>query len=111
MPAFDETTRKQLFLHQFLVGFTQEVSLQLRAGGEMKDLDAMVEHTRLLLTLNEQDASYKTAAVMDQADNVEQLREEITTLTERVTSLSAISWKGAVGYQQQSGRRYFNCTL
>ena len=96
MPALNETVRKQLLLYQFLVGLPQAVSLQLRAAGEMKYLDTMTEWTRLLLTLNEQDASYKTAAIMDQADKVEQLREQITTLIERVAALSAISWKGAV---------------
>ena len=60
----DSITRKQLLLHQFPAGLPQAVSHQLRAAGETKELDTVVEHTILLLALNEQDVSVnKVAAV------------------------------------------------
>lgn len=51
-----------------------------------------VEHTRLLLALNEQDAStHKVAALTTQAHEVDQLREQVTKLTKQVAALSNTS--------------------
>ena len=98
MPGLDKTARKQLLLHQFLAGLQEAVSCQLRAIGEKKDFNVVIEWTRLLLTLNEQDASYKAAAIKDNTDEVGQLKEQITKLMGQDTALSASSQKGATDY-------------
>ena len=67
----DSATRKKLLLHQFLAGLPQAVSRQLRAAGETKDLDTVVECARLLLALNEQDErANKVVAVMNQSHKI-----------------------------------------
>ena len=53
MPKLDATTRDQLLLHQFVAGLPQAVSWQLRATGEAKDLAAMMERARLLISLDD----------------------------------------------------------
>ena len=60
MPEADAATRKQLLLHQFLNGLPNYVSRQLRAAGEISDLDKPLEQAKLLLTIEEQE---KTAAI------------------------------------------------
>ena len=86
MPEADATTRKQLLIHQFLTGIPVEVSKQLRAVGEIDDLDRLMQRTKLLMTL---DCSEKTAAVgKQQVDAVETLKEQVAALTEQVAALS-----------------------
>ena len=43
MPDADAGTRKQLLTHQFLTGIPDEVSKQLRAAGEIDDLERIIQ--------------------------------------------------------------------
>ena len=73
MPDADAPTRKQLLIHQFLTGIPVEVSKQLRAAGEIEDLDRLIQRAKLLMTL---DCREKTAAIeKQQMDTVEALKE------------------------------------
>ena len=86
MPEADAPTRKQLLIHQFLTGVPVEVSKQLRAAGEIEDLDRLIQRAKLLMTL---DCREKTAAVeKQQMDTVEALKEQVTALTEQVAALT-----------------------
>ena len=60
MPEADVDTRKQLLTHQFLTGIPVEVSKQLRAVGDINDLDKLIQRDKLLMTL---DCGEKTTAV------------------------------------------------
>ena len=51
MPEADTATRKQLLIHQFLTGLPTHVSRQLRAAGEIDDLDKVLGRAKLLLTM------------------------------------------------------------
>ena len=53
MPGASEDTRKQLLLHQFISGLPISISKQLRATGELNDLDAVTERAKLLMTIEE----------------------------------------------------------
>lgn len=55
MPDMRGTTRDQLLRHQFLAGLPTQVSKQLRAAGEIDDLDKMVERVKLLLILDQEE--------------------------------------------------------
>ena len=46
MPEIDAVTQKQLLLHQFLTGIPVDVSKQLRAIGEIKDLDRLIQQAK-----------------------------------------------------------------
>ena len=77
--------QEQLLLHQLLARASKQSVITESCG----DLETAVEHTRLLLTLNEQDASaHKIAALTTQAHEVDQLREQVTKLTKQVAALS-----------------------
>ena len=85
MPEADAATRKQLLLHQFLNGLPNYVSRQLRAAGEISDLDKPLEQAKLLLTIEEQE---KTAAIQATVPaEVVALKEQISALTEQVAAL------------------------
>ena len=82
----DAQTRKQPLIHQFLTGIPVEVSKQLRAAGEIEDLDRLIQGAKLLMTL---DCREKTATVeKQQMDTVEALKEQVTALTEQVAALT-----------------------
>ena len=86
MPGAEAATRKQLLIHQFLTGIPIDVSKQLRAAGEMEDLDKLMQRAKLLMTL---DCSERTAAVgKQQVDAVEALKEQVASLTEQVAALT-----------------------
>lgn len=83
MPEASEDTRKQLILHQFVSGLPANISKQLRATGEVNDVDAVMERAKLLMTMEE---PQKTAAI--QTAEVQELKEQISHLTEQVAALS-----------------------
>ena len=90
MPEIDAATRKQLLLHQFLTGIPVEVSKQLRAVGEIEDLDRIIQRAKLLMTL---EYSENTAAIgkqpsKQQTDAIEALKEQVATLTEQVAAMT-----------------------
>ena len=53
MPGLDATARSPLLLHQFMEGLPTVVSRQLRAAGDVKELDMALERARTLMTLEE----------------------------------------------------------
>ena len=83
MPEASEDTQKQLILHQFLSGLPANISKQLRATGEVNNVDAVMERAKLLMTMEE---PQKTAAT--QTAEVQELKEQISLLTEQVAALS-----------------------
>ena len=60
MPEASEDTWKQLLLHQFVSGLPANISKQLRATGEVNDVDVVMERAKLLMTMEE---PQKTAAI------------------------------------------------
>ena len=86
MPEADAATRNQLLIHQFLTGLPTHVSRQLRAAGEIDDLDKLLERAKLLLTIEEPG---KTAAAVEATipAEVAVLQEQISALTEQVAAL------------------------
>ncbi len=86
MPNIDAETREQLLLHQFLAGLPTAVSRQLRAAGQTKNLEKVVERARLLMVLEEQG---QVSAVASEDDSqLKQLREQISVLSEQVAALT-----------------------
>jgi len=87
IPAADDTTRKQLLIHQFLIGIPVEVSKQLRAVGDINDLDKLIQRAKLIMTL---DCGENSTAVglKHQTDAVEALQHKINALTEQVAALT-----------------------
>ena len=53
MPDADAATCKQLLIHQFLTGIPDKVSKQLRATGEIDDLERIIQWAKLLMTLKQ----------------------------------------------------------
>ena len=104
MPSLDKPACDQLLLHQFLAGLPDNISRQLRATGEMKMLDAAVARARLLMTIDDHGQS---AAVANQPNEVELLREQVALLTEQVATLATCR-RSADG-QQRSQLRCFSC--
>lgn len=85
MPDLDGEARNQLLLHQLLSGLPASVSKQLRATGETTKLDKVMERARLLLAMEDQEHA---AAVAGREAEVQQLRDQVTALTEQVAALS-----------------------
>ena len=110
MPDADVTTRNQLVLHQFVSGLPSRIGKQLRATGEVSDLDKVLERAKLLMTIEEPQT---TAAV--QSNEMQELRDQISSLTEQVAALSVRRTKqpaSVVCYGcQQSGHIQRNCPL
>ena len=110
MPEAGEGTRKQLLLHQFVSGLPVNISKQLRAMGALDDLDVVVERAKLLMTIEE---PQKTAAV--QTNEIQDLKEQISLLTEQVAALSSKPTRGPAAVicyrSQRSGHLQRNCPL
>ena len=85
MPSLDKPACDQLLLYQFLAGLPENISRQLRATGETKTLDAAIARTRLLMTIDDHG---QAAAIADQPNEVELLREQVALLTEQVATLA-----------------------
>ena len=89
-----------------MLGLPSNISAQLRAMGDAKELDATVEKARLLLAIGSQTPS-PAAAVGAEPNEVQQLKDQLTELTQQVAVLTT---------QRASGRskdvsqlRCFNC--
>ena len=104
MPDIDTNARNQLLLDQFLTGLPLAVSKQLRASDDAKLLDKAVECTQLLMVI-ERDQMQTAAAV--EADEVQELRKQISELTEQVAVLTM--WKNETRRGNRSPRQCFNC--
>eukprot|EP00731_Ephydatia_muelleri_P007784 Em0004g122a len=92
MPGLDATAHSPLLLHQFMEGLPTVVSRQLRAAGDVKDLDTALERVRTLMTLEE---GSTTVAAMEEKPReetqVQKLAHQITLLTEQVAALSVVT--------------------
>ena len=88
MPTVDAGTKGQLLLHQFVTGLPSRVSKQLRAVGEINDLDKVLERAKLLLTMDEQE---KTAAIKttERLLEMEVLQQQVSVLSEQVAALTS----------------------
>ena len=99
-----------LLIHQFVSGLPVSISKQLRATDELNDLDAVTERAKLLMTIEE---PQKIAAI--QTNEFQDLKEQITLLTEQVAALSAKPSRqpaAVVCYKcQRPGHLQRNCPL
>ncbi|KAL5517593.1 hypothetical protein EMCRGX_G003174 [Ephydatia muelleri] len=87
MPDVTADVRSQLLLHQLLVGLPTAVSKQLRANGEVNDLEKTIERARLLLSLEEERPT-AVATVSTALSEVElKLRKQVDELAEQVAAL------------------------
>ena len=87
MPDVTADVRSQLLLHQRLVGLPTAVSKQLRANGDVNDLEKTIERARLLLSLEEERPT-AVATVSTALSEVElKLRKQVDELAEQVAAL------------------------
>lgn len=80
MPNIDSHAHNQLLLNQFLA-----VGKQLKASDDAKSLHKALEHARLLMTIEME--QIQTAAVVESSE-VQQLRKQLSELTEQVAVLT-----------------------
>ena len=71
MSELAENASKPLLLHQFLSGLPGPVSRQLRATGDTKELEAVVQRAKVLMTVSDQQ---QTAAMTTTPREVDQLK-------------------------------------
>ena len=83
MPVLAAEAKQQLLVHQFLAGLPVSVSQQLRATGDTKVLDGVVERAKLLMVVQEQ-----TAATTSKETEMSKLRSQVSQLTEQVAALN-----------------------
>ena len=83
MPVLAAEAKQQLLVHQFLAGLPVSVSQQLRATGDTKVLDRVVERAKLLMVVQEQ-----TAATTSEETEVSKLLSQVSQLTEQVAALN-----------------------
>jgi len=108
MPDAEAATRNQLVIHQFVGRLPSQIGKQLHATGEVNDLDRVLERAKLLMTIEEPQMA---AAV--QSDKLQELRDQVSSLTEQVAALSIRHTKrpaSVVCYRcQQPGHLLRNC--
>ena len=75
MPDAGNMMRNQLVLHQFVSELPGHIGKQLRATGEVNDLDKVLEWAKLLRTIEE---PQKSAAV--HSNEVQELRDQVSNL-------------------------------
>ena len=81
LPDLEANARKQVVLHQFMSGLPTNISAQLRATGDAKELDSTVEKARLLLAIGSRTPS-PAAAVGTEPSEVQQLKDQLSELTQ-----------------------------
>ena len=97
MPGLAAEAKQQLLVHQFLAGLPVSVSQQLRATGDTKVLDQVVERAKLLMIVQEQ-----TAAVTSEETEMLKLQAQVSLLTEQVAALN-------IQRKDGDSRRCFYC--
>ena len=93
VPGLDVNTREQMLIHQFLMGLPTDISRQLRASGETKELTKVVEQARLLMTIENQSLLQSVAACASTVDTgtkeeMSQLQNQVEALTQQVAALT-----------------------
>ena len=88
MPELAENARQPLLLHQFLSGLPDAISRQLRASGDTKDLNAVVQRAKMLMAVMEQGQTAALTTSPTTPSEVDQLKTQITQLTEQVAALT-----------------------
>ena len=66
-------------------GLPGPVSRQLRATGDTKELEAVVQRAKVLMAVSDQQ---QTAAITTTPSEVDQLKTQVTLLTEQVAALT-----------------------
>ena len=89
MPEMEADASKPLFLHQFLSGLPTPISHKLRVTGDTKELDVVVQLAKVLMTVSEQEQVAAMHTVQQSPHEVEDLKMQITELTEQVVALTA----------------------
>ena len=83
MPDVDAEKHK---LHQFLTGLPSAVTRQLRATGEINNLEKVLEWAKLLMTINEEQAV--AVKQKDRLTEVDELKQQISMLCNQVAALT-----------------------
>ena len=83
IPGLAAKAKQQLLLHHFLAGLPVSMSQQLRATGDTKVVDQVVERAKLLMVVQEQ-----AAAITSEEKEVFKLRAQVSQLTEQVAALN-----------------------
>ena len=94
----EKEARDPLLLHQFLAELPDGIRRQLRASGEVKTLEAAMEHVRLLMAIDSQ----PVAMLKEKFSEVQLLTEQVALLTEQVATLSTRQQRDE---QSESGRQ------
>ena len=88
MPEMEADASKPLLLHQFLSGLPTPISRQLRTTGDTKELDAVVQRAKVLMTVSEQEQTAAMHTVHQSPREVDDLKMQITELMEQVAALT-----------------------
>ena len=103
MPGLTKESRDQLILHQFISGLPSSISKQLRATGETKEIAKVVDRTRLLMAIEDE----PVASVSTKDNDIRELREQVSQLSEQVAALSLSNTKDV----KQNERSFVRCYL
>ena len=93
-----ENTRQPLLLHHFLSGLPDAISRQPCVSGDMKDLNTVVQRAKTLMTVMEQGQAAALTTAPTPPSEVDQLKTQITQLTEQVAALTV---------KQSSNKRFY----
>ena len=107
VPGLDVNAREQMLIHQFLTGLLTDISRQLRATEEAKELTKVVERACLLMTIDNQSSLQSVAACASTVDTG--TKEEMSRLQNQVEALTlqvaALTTPKATNLR----KRCFNC--
>ena len=70
-------------------GLPASISRQLRAAGDTKELDAVVQRAKVLMAVSEQEQAAAMTVAPQSPREVDDLKTKITELTEQVAALTA----------------------
>jgi len=85
--SMDTAVKDLLLLHQFVAGLPDTITCQLRVSGEVKTLEAAVTRARVLMAVKSQPVAAIEESTKE-SSNVQQLKDQVTALTEQVALLS-----------------------
>ena len=93
MPGLDVSTGEQMLIHQFLTGLLTDISRQLHATREAKELTKVVERAHLLMTIDNRSLLQSMAASAstvdtETKDEMSRLQNQVEVLTQQVAALT-----------------------